>query len=133
MPLTARKFLLGQPLRRLGRSLVKVCARMACRLWQLLEICCQEFVLAMTCLCSAPLVGSLQSSAQAKAAGLTAMHVSSVGLARTIYIRWYFWQGNHQYTVMYGAYIRFWPTLYYLCKHRALIDRGLLLESCVSY
>jgi hypothetical protein len=30
----------------------------------------------------------------------------------TVYIR-YFWQGNHQvYTVIYGAYIRFWSTLH---------------------
>ena len=29
----------------------------------------------------------------------------------TVYIR-YFWQGITQFTVIYGAYIRFWPTLH---------------------
>jgi hypothetical protein len=28
----------------------------------------------------------------------------------TVYIR-YFWQGNHLISVIYGVYIRFWPTL----------------------
>ena len=36
----------------------------------------------------------------------------------TVIIR-YFWQGNHQITVIYGVYIRFWPTLFvrkeYVC------------------
>jgi len=38
-----------------------------------------------------------------------------VGLARTIYIRCiygFFGRGIIKYTVMYGAYIRFWTTLY---------------------
>jgi len=28
-----------------------------------------------------------------------------------VYI-WYLWQGITQYTVIYGAYIRLWPTLH---------------------
>ena len=37
------------------------------------------------------------------------LHIAKVGQnhIHTVYIR-YFWQGNHQ---IYGAYIRFWPTL----------------------
>ena len=39
----------------------------------------------------------------------------------TVYIR-YFWQGNYNCTVIYGVYIRFWPTLpkYLLCARHFL-------------
>jgi hypothetical protein len=34
-------------------------------------------------------------------------------LARTVYTAYtqYFWQGIIKYTVIYGVYVRFWPTL----------------------
>jgi len=45
------------------------------------------------------------------------MQCICVGLARTIWciymvIKRNFRQGNHQYTVIYGVNIRFWPTLH---------------------
>jgi len=38
----------------------------------------------------------------------------------TVYIR-YFWQGNFIHTVIYGVYIRFWPTLCIACAPAATI------------
>jgi len=49
------------------------------------------------------------------------MNVSCIGLARTVYVygvSQFFWQGNHQYTVIYGVYIRFWPTLVVQRPHK---------------
>jgi len=44
----------------------------------------------------------------------------------TVYVQ-YFWQGiSTKYTVIYGAYIRFWPTLYIHCMYRDLTN-----PSCV--
>jgi hypothetical protein len=50
--------------------------------------------------------------------GVPQLHKTSVGLARTIYIRCIY--GNFgreitKYTVKYGVYIRFWPTLMMTC------------------
>ena len=45
-------------------------------------------------------------------------HSSYLGLARTIYIRFIygiFYREFTKYTVIYGEYIRFWPTLYVMC------------------
>jgi hypothetical protein len=45
--------------------------------------------------------------------GSLGMHMDRVGQNHiyTVYVR-YFWQENHKYTVIYGVYIRFWPTLH---------------------
>ena len=48
-------------------------------------------------------------------AGRVQIEYTLVGLARTIYIRCIygiFGRGITKYTVIYGVYIRFWPTLH---------------------
>ena len=57
-----------------------------------------------------------------------------IGLARTIYTR-YFWQGNHQkYGHIRCIYIRFWPTLKMTCRgmHPQMICRHAMTRSAYA-
>ena len=60
------------------------------------------------------------------------LRAKHLGLARTIYIRCIYgifgWEIT-KYTVMYGAYIRFWPTL----KHRPNCNHRYFNQSTDSY
>ena len=80
--------------------------------------------------CSVPymyVLPSVSCSVPASAASLYVLFGSCLGLARTIYVRCIYGNIGRKITkdtVVYGVYIRFWPTLL-LCSHLNCLYLGL--------